>query len=92
MAKHPTTIRLDRRFRQKVDREAQKAGLNFTTVVFLLLRAFVDGEVQVGVTQYPKAYLETLAKEADELRTLHRKGKVKTYTSSKELFDDILDR
>ncbi len=92
MPKHPTTIRLDPRLRQEVDREAKKAGLTFTTVVHLLLRAFIDGNVQIGVTALPKSYVERLEKEAEALRQLHRKGNAKTYTSSKKLFDDILDR
>lgn len=90
MSKHPTTIRLDPDLYKKVVREAEKSGLSFSVVVQMLLQAFIQGEVRIGVTQYPKGYLETLAKEADELRENNRKGKVKRYSSSKELFDDIL--
>lgn len=41
-------------------------------------------------TRYPKKYIDTLMKEAAELRRLHRQGKVKSYGSAKEMFDDIL--
>jgi len=90
MAKHPTTIRLDPRFRLKVDREAKKAGLTFTTVVHLLLNAFIEGDVHIGVTQYPKGYLQALEKESADLSREYRTGKAKGYRSSKELFDAIL--
>jgi len=92
VSKIPTTIRLDDHLRKKVLREARKAGLNFSGVVHLLLCAFVHGTVQVGVTQYPKGYLDTLEREAASLRHLHRKGKTRRYVSSKALFDDILKR
>ncbi|MEI8230763.1 MAG: hypothetical protein WCG83_06550 [Candidatus Peregrinibacteria bacterium] len=92
MSKAPTTIRLDEQLRKSVTREARKVGLNFTGVVHLLLHAFVQGTVHVGATHYPHAYLETLGKEADALRRLHRKGKIKEYTSSRAMFDDILKR
>jgi Arc/MetJ family transcription regulator len=92
MSKQPTTIRLDQALHREVLREARKAGLSFSSVVHLLLRAFTQGTVQIGVTQYPAAYLTTLGKEADALRRLHRKGKAKGYPSSKALFDDLLGR
>ena len=92
MPKHPTTIRLDPALYRKVLQEAQKSGLSFSSVVHLLLSAFIQGDVHIGVTQYPKAYLETLEKESQQLRALHRKGKAKRYSSSKALFDDILAR
>ena len=92
MAKQTTTIRLDARFRKAIVREAKKAGLNFSDIVNLLLRAFVDGTVQIGVTQYPKGYIEKLHKEADALNNAFRKGKVRSYASGKELFNDILNR
>ncbi len=92
MTKHPTTIRLDPLLYKKVLHEGRKAGLSFSDIVHLLLRAFVEGTVHIGVTQYPKGYLETLEKEADQLRTLRKRGKAKEYGSAKELFDDILKR
>lgn len=92
MAKQPTTVRLDPNLYKKVQKEAQKEGLNFSSVVHILLHAFVEGSIQIGVTQYPKEYLETLGKEAEELRNLNRKGQAKTFASSKALFDDILER
>ena len=92
MVKQTTTIRLEPRFRKAIIREAKKAGLNFSDIVYLLLRAFLEGSVHIGVTQYPKGYIETLNKEADSLDRAYRKGKVRSYHSGKELFDDILRR
>ena len=90
--KHPTTIRLDDQLHKEAIRQAEKVGLNLSSVIHMLLNAYVEGNVQIGVTQYPKKYLETLEKEADQLRKQNRKEKVKTYSSAKGLFDDILDR
>ncbi|TSC57772.1 MAG: hypothetical protein Greene041619_937 [Candidatus Peregrinibacteria bacterium Greene0416_19] len=92
MSKQPTTIRLEPAFYKQVLREAKKTGLSFSDIVHLLLRAFTEGAVQIGVTQYPKGYLEMIGREAEELRRFHRKGKVKKYASAKEAFDDILGR
>src|SRR4051812_43420540 len=92
MSKLTTTVRLDPRLRKAVLKEAEKAGLSFSAILNLLLHAYAEGAIQVGVTQYPKAYLDQLGKEAEELSRLHKQGKVKGYTSAKALFDDILDR
>ena len=92
MNKQATSIRLDSHLYKEVVREAQKAGLSFSAVVHLLLRAFTEGKVEIGVTQYPKGYLEKLEKESEALSRQVRKGKAKIYNSSKELFDDILER
>ena len=92
MSKHPTTIRLDQTLYKAVLKEAHNAGLSFSAVVHLLLQAFTQGTVQIGVTQYPQEYLKKLEKESKELSRLYRKGKMKGYASSKELFDDILER
>lgn len=92
MSKRPTTIRLDPLFHKEVTLEAEKAGLTFSTVVQLLLRAFAQGSVRIGVTQYPEKYLRSLERESTELSDRYRKKKVKGYTSSKALFNDILDQ
>jgi antitoxin component of RelBE/YafQ-DinJ toxin-antitoxin module len=92
MVKQPATIRLDPRLYKEVQKEADKAGLTFSSVVQLLLNAYIEGTVQIGVSQYPRRYLDTLVREADDLRRRHREGKVKGYASAKELFDAILDR
>ena len=92
MSKHPTTIRLDPQFYKDAQQKAYKSGLSFSNVVHLLLTAYIDGEIRIGVTQYPPRYLATLGKEADALRKQYGQGKVKSYASSKELFDTILPR
>lgn len=92
MTKQSTSIRLESDLYKVVLKEAKKAGLSFSDVVHMLLRAYAEGNVHIGVTQYPPGYLEALGKEAEELRRLHRAGKVKSYASAKELFDDILEK
>ncbi len=90
MAKHTTSIRLDDDLRKKVLRQAKKDGLTLTDVVHFLLAAFARGEMQIGVTQYPKEFLDKLHKDAEDLRKLSRAGKVKRYTSGAEMIADIL--
>jgi antitoxin component of RelBE/YafQ-DinJ toxin-antitoxin module len=90
MSKHPTTIRLDRQLYKKAAQKAEKYGLTFSGVIHMLLQAFNEGSVQIGVTQYPEKYLKTLEKESAALSRLYKKGKVKGYASSKALFNDIL--
>lgn len=92
MSKYPTTIRLDEQLYKRTLREARKSGLSFSGVVHLLLQAFSEGNLHIGVVQYPVRYLESLEREAVNLRRAHRKGKARAYTSSKALFDDILER
>lgn len=92
MAKDVTTIRIDSALRKAILREAKKAGLSFSDIVQLLLRMFIDQKMHVGVTQYPKGYIEKLEKEADALHKAYLKGKVKGYSSGKEMIDDILGR
>ncbi len=92
MPKDVTTIRIQPDIRRAVLRQVKKSGMTFSNIVNLLLQAYLDGTVHVGVTQYPKGYLEKLHKEADALRKASRAGKTKVYSSAKELFDDLLDR
>lgn len=92
MPKHPTTIRLDAALYKEALHEIKKTGLSFSDVVHLLLRAFVQGTVHIGVSQYPEGYVQTLEKESAELSRLYRKGKAKGYATGKELVDDMLDR
>ena len=92
MTKYPTTVRLDPHLQKEVIKAAKQAGLTFSSVVHLLLHAFIEGTVQIGVTQVPLQYLKALEQEATALRRSHRRGKAKIYRSSKALFDDILGR
>lgn len=90
MSKRPTTIRLDDQLHKEVQREAKKRGLSFSSVIYLLLNAFIQGKIRIGAYQYPDEYIQQLEKESAELSRLYKKGKVKGYVSSKELFSDIL--
>ncbi len=92
MSKHPTTIRLEQNLYKEVILKAQKAGLSFSGVIHLLLHAFANGTVHIGVTQYPDKYLRTLEKESAEMSYLYKEGKVKGYASAKALFSDTLER
>ena len=87
--KHPTTIRLDMNLYKDVKQQARKVGMSFSSVVHMLLLAFTDGSVKIGVSQYPKGYLEALTRESDELSLLARKGKVKGFSSSKKMFEAL---
>ncbi len=49
--KQSTSVRLDSHLHALVLKEAKKAGLSFSGVVHLLLQAFVQGDVRVGVIQ-----------------------------------------
>ncbi len=90
MAKRPTTIRLDDRVRKSAQREAEKMGLTLSGAIHLLLEAFSKGEMEIGVTQYPKRYLEKIHKELDDMERLRKLGKLKSYASGQEMMDDIL--
>ena len=91
ITKQSTSIRLDSHLHTLVMREAKKSGLSFSGVVHLLLQAFVQGNVRVGVFQHSDSSLRNLEKESQELSDLYRKKKMKGYSSAKELFHDILD-
>lgn len=90
MSKQPTTVRLDPALYKKVITEAKKSGLTFSSIVSLLLQAFVQGTVHIGVSQYPDEYIKALENESEELSDLYTKKKVKGYNSSKAMFSDIL--
>lgn len=92
MPKRPTTIRLDASLYTEALHASKKTGISFSDVVHLLLQAFVQGAVHIGVSQYPEGYVRSLEKESAELSRLYRKGKVKGYTTGKRLFDDMLGR
>lgn len=92
MAKRPTTIRIDEDLYAKVLRAARKAGLSVTDILHLLLRGYVEGNVHVGVTQYPKHFIRALERESEELSRLYRTGKIKSYKGGGEFLDDILGR
>ena len=92
VSKQPTTVRIDRRLHEEALREARKTGLTFSGIIHLLLSAYVDGTVNVGVTQYPAEYLHSLQKESAALSGRYRKGTVKGYASPKAMFDDSLRR
>ncbi len=92
MSKHVTTIRLDDALRKKVLFEAKKTGLSLSEVIHLLLVSYADKEVKIGVTQYPKKYMDIIHKEIEEMRRLRRLGKLKSYRTAKDAFDDILGR
>lgn len=87
-----TTIRLDPALKKAVMRLAKERGLSLSDVIKLLLHSFLEGTVDVGVTRYPDAYAKMIKKELRETKRLVKEGKIKSYTSVKEMFDDLLQR
>lgn len=92
MAQNATTVRLDPRLKKAVMKLAQADGLTLSDIIKMLLRFYAEGSVNVGVTRYPKAYAAMIRKESRNTVRLLRQGKLKAYSSAKEMFDDILDR
>ena len=56
----------------------------------MVLKAVTDGEVHVGVTKYPPGYIEQLEHNAEETYRLYKEGKIKGYSSDKEMLSDML--
>lgn len=73
---------------------AREQGLSFSQVASIALKAIADGviHVSVGVSKYPKWYMNELDKDSEEMMRKYKTGKLKTYSSSEELFDDVLER
>ena len=84
-----TTIRLDPTLKRGVEMRAKKLGLSFSEISRLLFAAFSEGEVIIGVRQYPDAYASMMRKELAEMQQARRKGSVKLYSSTDELFRDL---
>lgn len=101
-----TTARTDPKLKQAFARLAKKLELSISDFINMLMRAAVDGKIHVAFLQeshdvcplcgpdpaakYPLGYLEELEKEADETLRLYKEGKIKGYTSAKEMMRDIL--
>jgi antitoxin component of RelBE/YafQ-DinJ toxin-antitoxin module len=92
MSPNATTVRLDPKLKKAVMKLAVEDGFTLTDVIKMLLRFYAEGSVNIGVTRYPKAYADMIKKEASETRRLYRQGKIKGYTSAKEMMDDILNK
>lgn len=93
-SKTSTTIRIDQQLKRMIMKIAREQGLSFSQVASIALKAIADGvmHISVGVSKYPEWYLNELDKESEEMTKQYEAGKLKTYSSSKELFDDILER
>lgn len=96
-----TTVRFDAKAKKALKELAERIGISFSDLLNMFGHAVRQGKLYAGVTQihteepvmkYPPGYLEELDKEIIEMERLHAQGKLKTYSSAKELFDDILDR
>ena len=92
MPTNATTVRLDPKLKKAVMKLAQQDGFTLSDLIKMLLRFYSEGALDIGVTHYPKAYATMIKKEARETVRLYRQGKIKGYTSAKEMMDDILDR
>lgn len=85
-----TNIRLDPNLKRKIERIAREMGVTFADIVRMALHAIASGRWHVGPTEYPPEYVDMILKEAKETRRLRKAGKLKGYTSGKEMIDDIL--
>ena len=85
-----TNIRLDPDLKRKIERIAREIGVTFADIVRMALRAIASGRWHVGPTEYPPEYVEMILKESKEMDRLRKEGKLKGYTSGKEMIDDIL--
>lgn len=98
--------RIDPKLKRAFAKLAKKLELSVSDFLHMLMRAVVDGKIHVAFLQgtpdicplcgpdpaakYPPGYLEELAKEAEETLRLYKAGKIKGYTSAKEMMRDIL--
>lgn len=91
-SKISTTLRIDPQLKRRITALAKREGLSFSQIATIAFRALADGfmHISIGVSQYPKEYLETLERESDETMRLYREGKIKGYTSGKSMLQDIL--
>lgn len=87
-----TTVRLDPKLKQAVDKRAKALGMDFSEVARVLFASFSVGDISIGVTQYPDKYVKMLRAEERRMEKEYKSGKAKLYGSAKELFDDLLKR
>ena len=101
-----TTIRLDPTLKKAFLGLAKSLELSLSDFLNMLMRAAVDGKIHVAFLQasqdvcplcgpdpaakYPPGYLEELEKEAEGTLRLYKEGKIKGYTSAKEVMRDML--
>jgi hypothetical protein len=92
MAQHATTVRLDPQLKKAVMKLAKEDGLSFSDLVYLLLKSYSQGDRKIEVTHYPGWLEKRILKESRKTMRLYKQGKLKGYTSVKEMMDDILGR
>ena len=90
MANPATNIRLDPKLKRKIERIAREMGVTFSDIVRMALHAIASGRWHIGPTEYPPEYVEMILKESEEMDRQIKAGKLKGYTSGKEMIDDIL--
>jgi antitoxin component of RelBE/YafQ-DinJ toxin-antitoxin module len=92
--KESTTIRLDPRLKKAIDTIAKKHGTTLSQIVQLALQAIANEDLYVvmGVSTYPQSYMDALKAESRETLKQFKAGKLKTFSSAKALFDDVLKR
>ncbi|MEK7136915.1 MAG: type II toxin-antitoxin system RelB/DinJ family antitoxin [Patescibacteria group bacterium] len=90
MANPITNIRLDPKLKKQIERIAREMGVTLADIVRMALHAIASGRWHVGPTEYPPAYVDMILKETENMRRLRKEGKLKGYTSGKEMIDDIL--
>ena len=88
MVPHATTIRLDPKLKKAVMQRAKKYGITFSDAATILFHSFALGEMDLSI-RYSKKYLDSLERESKKTMGQYRQGKIKGYTSAKELMDDL---
>lgn len=88
MANPVTNVRLDPELKRAAVKRAQDYCLTFTDIVKILVRAFVNGEIDFGImhpaSKYPHGYLEILEREVEENDRLYEEGTVQAFDDAKD--------
>ena len=90
MSPNATTVRLDPKLKKAVMKLAEEDGFTLSDIIKMLLPFYAEGSMHVGVTRYPKAFGEMIKKEDKKTMRLYRQGKLKGYTSAKDMMNNIL--
>ena len=92
MANPVTNIRLDPKLKKNIEHIAHEMGVTLADIVRMALHAIASGRWHVGPTEYPPEYVDMILKEAKETRRLRKAGKLKGYTSGKEMIEELRKR
>ncbi len=81
------TIKIDKKLKKRAEETAAAFGLPLGTMVNSLLRETVEtGRLELNIAPYPSARLRKAISEAERE---YVQGKLKVYTSAKELVKEL---